>query len=337
LAFDPAGDSEVLLLGVLEVLQVLLQGVLVKLGKELRLDGRIEAPDIVDKLTFRHGVFTFGAVTTNDFPAGLRPALLKSENNPFELEREPSMAGVKSDTPVQSGSTPADQAVDHLQSLYKMSTTAGLGSQDYVAINNFAIAALVLGLLSFLVLFAGVLLIVPAAAVICAIVALRQIGNSSGTQTGKLLAVGGLVFGIGAVVFLFTQQAIHAAQRKGDEQKIAALVNDWGQKVVAGQLDAAYELMTPAFRHRISKTQFTDTLGLAQGHPQLGKLLAVTWNGRVLFDETTSDRMQKATGILSFEFEKAEEPGRQQVNFMGIDGDWKIDDLPTMFPIPQQN
>ena len=53
-----------------------------------------------------------------------------------------------------------------------MSTTAGLGSGDYVAINGTAIIAILLGVASAIVLFdSKMLLIVPLAGVVCAILA----------------------------------------------------------------------------------------------------------------------------------------------------------------------
>jgi hypothetical protein len=56
---DPSGDAHVLAGGTLEVIQVLLQGVLVKLREKLGLGRRIELTDFVDELTFAHSRFTF--------------------------------------------------------------------------------------------------------------------------------------------------------------------------------------------------------------------------------------------------------------------------------------
>ena len=56
---DPTGDAEVLLAGAFEVLEVLAEGGLVELGEELGVGGGVDAADLVDELTFIHGVFTF--------------------------------------------------------------------------------------------------------------------------------------------------------------------------------------------------------------------------------------------------------------------------------------
>src|SRR5687768_5180367 len=74
---------------------------------------------------------------------------------------------------------------DALTHLHKMSTTTGLGSTDSVAINAPSVWAVSLGLASALAIVDKILLIVPVAGVICAIVALYQIGKSAGTQTGR--------------------------------------------------------------------------------------------------------------------------------------------------------
>ena len=53
-----------------------------------------------------------------------------------------------------------------------MSTTAGVGAGDYVAINGTAIAAVLLGVLSVIVLFDyRLFLLVPLAGVVCAVLA----------------------------------------------------------------------------------------------------------------------------------------------------------------------
>src|SRR5947207_11805007 len=90
----------------------------------------------------------------------------------------------------------ADQAVAdaHLAQLHKMSTTAGVTNAGYVAVNHTAIAAVLLGLASALAFFGWLLLVVPVVGIIFAIVAIRQINDSSGTQTGRGLAYVGLLF-----------------------------------------------------------------------------------------------------------------------------------------------
>src|SRR5271167_101284 len=92
---------------------------------------------------------------------------------------------------------PSDE-LDPFQRLHKMSTTAGLGSGDYVAINNAALTALLLGIASCLVLWGStLLLVIPALSVLSAILAFRQVSASNGTQTGKGMALLGLLLSLG--------------------------------------------------------------------------------------------------------------------------------------------
>src|SRR5687767_9055265 len=70
---------------------------------------------------------------------------------------------------------------DPLAKLHRMSRTAGLGTQDYVAINVAAVVSALLGLASVLALVTSLLLVIPVAGVICGLVALYQIKDSNGT------------------------------------------------------------------------------------------------------------------------------------------------------------
>src|SRR5688572_26011279 len=78
---------------------------------------------------------------------------------------------------------------DPLHNLYRMSRTAGLGSGDYVAVNNTSVLALLLSLASLLSLLSPWVLVVCVAAIVCGVLALKQIRSSNGTQTGSLFAV----------------------------------------------------------------------------------------------------------------------------------------------------
>src|SRR3954462_5034744 len=83
----------------------------------------------------------------------------------------------------------AAAGVDPLAGLHKMSTTAGVTNLDYVAVNQTAIAAVLVGLLSALSFFGFLLLVIPIVGAIFAVIALRQIADSNGTQTGRGLAI----------------------------------------------------------------------------------------------------------------------------------------------------
>src|SRR4051812_20788417 len=99
-------------------------------------------------------------------------------------------AKVATVAPPGPGRGAGDEEPDPLASLHKMSTTAGLtyGGQEYVAVNVVAVVAVLLAVVGALALVGDILLVIPLAAVVCAIVALQQIRGSNGTQTGRWLA-----------------------------------------------------------------------------------------------------------------------------------------------------
>jgi len=97
--------------------------------------------------------------------------------------------------PSQSSQTPSDQD-DPIAHLHKMSTTAGVGSQDYVAINNAAIVSVILGMCTALAFLGIPFLIVGAAGIASGIIALVQIRHSNGTQGGKGLAILGILLSL---------------------------------------------------------------------------------------------------------------------------------------------
>src|SRR5580693_3500692 len=103
------------------------------------------------------------------------------------------------------------EATEHLVHLPRMSTTAGVGSQEYVAINTTAVIALLLGMASVLAIMTLPLLAVPLVGVITAAFALSQISQSNGTQTGRHIALGGLFLSVGIGSFVVSGNAINWA------------------------------------------------------------------------------------------------------------------------------
>ena len=104
------------------------------------------------------------------------------------------MSDSASQTPNSSAAVSPSADADPFLQLHKMSTTAGLGSADYVAINGTALAAILLGIVSaFMLLNSAVLLVFPIAGIFCGLLAFRQINHSNGTQTGRVLAGVGLL------------------------------------------------------------------------------------------------------------------------------------------------
>ena len=234
--------------------------------------------------------------------------------------------------PSQSPTPPAAPADDDpLAHLHKMSTTAGLGSGDYVAVNGTAVFALLLGLASALALMSEALLLLPLACLVVSIVALRQIGHSNGTQTGKGLAVIAFVLALGFGGFVFGRWATEGYRTREDRIAINKLISDFSTKARSDDVAAAYGLFSDRFRSRIDPKTFADRLKALKGFG--GKLLSVGSNGLIEFqtDESTGDRY--AWTSLKFTFEKFPFADTAKLHKQG--DEWQIDDLPQTFPAPQ--
>ena len=124
------------------------------------------------------------------------------------------MSQVRQDTPSTQVTTDPDATPDPLGKLYHMSTTAGVGAGiDYVAVNTIAVWAMILGLASSLAMVDPYLLIILLVAIVFSVVALRQINNSNGTQTGRWLAWFGMALAVGFASFVLSRMAAYAPTR----------------------------------------------------------------------------------------------------------------------------
>src|SRR5687767_1908080 len=122
--------------------------------------------------------------------------------------------------------------------LYHMSATAGRGTQEYVAINQTAVAGFLLGLGSLLALVHPILLLVPLAAVVCAIISMRQVRLSNGTQTSRAqgipLSLLGLLLGLGIGGFVVGRAVLTNTTQRADRQLIADQISRLGQVIGTG-------------------------------------------------------------------------------------------------------
>jgi hypothetical protein len=218
-----------------------------------------------------------------------------------------------------------------------MSTTAGLGSQDYVAINVTSVVAVLFGLASLLAIATPVLLVFPVVGVALSLIALRQIRHSNGTQTGAALAILGLVFSGLITTIIFSYQAVQAVHRRADEQAIATLCQKYGELLDQGKFAEAYDLFDSDFQNRLSKQSFSAQLTAMQNQ---GTLLppidAILWNGLAVFHDDDTGT-ETADSVMKIHFKGGDDyPVRQQVRFKRSgEGPWLIDNIPEQFPAPR--
>ena len=222
---------------------------------------------------------------------------------------------------------------DPFQRLHKMSTTAGVGAGDYVAINAAAIAALLLGVASATVLFGvPVLLLLPLAGVVLAVVAWVQIGHSNGTQTGRLLAVIGGVLSLALGGYQGGKTAVAAVRASAAQGAVVELIHAFGQDLADGKYPQAYARCDATFQHVVTEPQFVGAWQSTRSNPSLGKLQGIDWNGRLQFDTDLLRREAVAGGMVLIHFAAARAPYRTDMFFRQVDGQWQVDRIPQLFP-----
>jgi hypothetical protein len=116
-----------------------------------------------------------------------------------------------------------------------MSTTAGVGSQDYVAINNAAIVSVILGLCTALAFLGIPFLIVGAAGIVFGIIALVQIRHSNGTQGGMGLAILGILLSLAIAGSVAMANILDYTRRQEDQRQINALLDQLGKYIASEQ------------------------------------------------------------------------------------------------------
>lgn len=230
----------------------------------------------------------------------------------------------------------ADSPEDPLGHLYKMSTTAGLGSQEYVAINTLAVLGIILGLASVLAVMANLLLVVPIAGFIFSAIALRQIESSNGTQTGKTLATLGILLSMGFIGFVGTRELTESSRTQADREAIAKLTNRLGESIREKNFEQAYGLFTPRFKGRISLEEFTARFRPISEYVLYGKLKSIETNGLANFQNDPQGGGRYAEATIIFHFEKNPDANATVASFYKSGDEWRFDDIPEYFPPSNQ-
>ena len=219
---------------------------------------------------------------------------------------------------------------DPLHNLYRMSLTAGLGSGEYVAINNTSILALLLGLASVLALLSPVMLVVVAAAVVCGVLALVQIRSSNGTQTGQVFAAIGILLGLVFGGVAAGNMTLANMERRQDERRIAQVVKSLNDLVTTGQYTQAYQtLFTERFKTEFPEDTFVSRWELLE--QKAGRLTEISWGERAEFDQSGATLAKRGQAIALFRFDRMGEPSRLVLNLVEQDGEWMIDAIGQLF------
>ncbi|MGD0461071.1 MAG: DUF4190 domain-containing protein [Tepidisphaeraceae bacterium] len=232
------------------------------------------------------------------------------------------------------GLAPRDPAADTdpLLHLHRMSTTAGVGTGDYVAVNVTSVVAVVFGLASLLAMANPVLLVFPIVGVILGLIALGQIVNSNGTQTGKGLAILGLALSGIITATIFCVMLVQYFHQRADRQAVADLAWKYGRLIAQDKFDDAYDLFDSDFKYRVSKQAFIVHLTSIQHYSELPPIDGITWNGRAEF-HSGDDGAQTADAVIKVHFKGIEGEERLAAHFCKANGGpWQIDNIPDQFP-----
>jgi hypothetical protein len=218
-----------------------------------------------------------------------------------------------------------------------MSATAGVGTQEYVAINPTAVTSLIIGLGSILVFLSSVLLVIPLAGLICGIIAAVQVRRSNGTQTGMGLAVGGILLCLGLGGGRAGYQLLREFHTSNDEKEIARLMDGLGAEINAGHYDQAYAMFGERFHNRISRATFEETFKRFHILSDVGDLQSIEWNGKsMIFEDEPGNDVTIASGMAMFKFAAMPAPSRSVITFEKIDGKWQVNDMEGLFPSKKQ-
>jgi hypothetical protein len=248
-----------------------------------------------------------------------------------QTQSDPSQ---KSSTIAPSSSAGAGAPVDDdpLSHLHRMSTTAGLGSGEYVAVNAFAVFALILGLASLLTLIEELLLVIPVACVVISIVAWRQINQSNGTQTGRGLIAIALLCAIGIGGFVVARKATEGVRTRNDRVAIDKTLVEWGGKIKSGDLEGAYKMLSDHFQEAVPFDMFKVRMEFFRKSDLYGSLQNTTTNGLVGFQNDPATNQQFATTKMTMQLDRTQVV--EQVSLRKSGDQWIIENLPTLLPPP---
>ncbi len=230
-----------------------------------------------------------------------------------------------------------------MRALYQMSRTAGVGLQDYAAVNNLAVIGVFCAILA--ALFYLLLWEVPiypflaAAGLILGVVSFIQISKSSGTQTGKGIAVAAAALSLGVGGYAGVRGAMIAAEDKRHVAAIGEIVKQFGESVKTQDWPRGYALMDEAFQKRVSLAEFQGKLGFVRNYqgktidsfvikPESTRIVRDT-AGNVTGETLMYIRLADASGTVS-------EPGSVPCILFPYGADWKVHDIPDLFAPPKK-
>ena len=180
-------------------------------------------------------------------------------------------------------------------------------------------------------LFDPVLLVIPAVAIVLAIVAFVQIRNSNGTQTGRGLAALGLVLALGFIGLVGGRSLSDAFKNREDEKAIDSLIIKLDELLVAHKYDEAYQMFDDKFTERFKQPDFVGIWKhIVEGSKDYKGMTGMHPNNRMEFEVNADTGQKRGIEMTIMEFG----PNSTRIPFVFVqepDGTWKITDIPDLF------
>jgi hypothetical protein len=259
-----------------------------------------------------------------------------------------TQVNIMSEPTLQTGtdSQPSARVADRrkdpaMQKLFQMSRTAGVGLQDYRAVNVVSVVALMVGVASFFcIVFRDydMLLALPVLAVILGLVAAIQIARSNRTQTGIPMAVAGLLLGAGFFSYNLYARGHIARENTRFQQELSSVVQQFGAAVAAQDYAGAREHLHPRLRERIGLVTFQRVVDpILRSRAVYGAVgQGMSLGDRVEFVRDASG--VSASGLMVIELDAVDPRtnrngrAREPATFARSGEDWRIADVPNWFP-----
>lgn len=235
-----------------------------------------------------------------------------------------------------SASNPSESPVSAQQSgvagLKKMSLTAGLGSGDYAAVNTLAVVSVMIALLGILAYLGDILLVVPVIAIVCAVVAMRQISASNGTQTGQKAAGAAIIISLIVIAYVGGGRVLTYMHNKPDQEQILATIAEMDKGYAARDYAAVFRLGSPGFQKRVTEKQFVEAMTAFEGVAEFGGIKGVSWNRTPIeFEEDKQSNVKVAFVGARFHFRNMPDGSHIPIGFLKVGDKWMLNDMPSIF------
>ena len=233
-----------------------------------------------------------------------------------------------------SATAPAgDAGLDHLAHLHRMSRTAGLGSSEYAAVNVAAVVAVLIGAASALALVTPVFLFLPVLGTIIALVAIKQVRGSNGTQTGLGLAVLALALSFGLTAFTGVKALAAAARERVDVEQLDRLTVDFGKDLAEKRYADAYKRTDTRFQEMVTTERLEGLFTELEHAPAIGPLKGVSTPKLFNIEVDPETGLRMATSKATFETEKRTGPTAlvTDITYRHDGTGWHIYAIPQLF------